>query len=204
MANVNSQLLDCQCENWSLSRPHIFDPRNAGILEVEERKVWQNPEKILDTLKIESNFVAADLGCGSGFFTIPLSRRVRKVYGIDVQEKMLELLKEKIRKLNIENVEPLLSTENNIPLESNSLDLLISMNTLHEFDDRKRMVEQIKRVLKLAGIALIADFKKEETGFGPPVAVRLSKQQAIALFEDRGFKTLQKRELEHHYLLAFA
>ena len=117
---------------------------------------------------------------------------------------MLELLEEKIRKLNIENVEPLLSTENNIPLESNSLDLLISMNTLHEFDDRERMVEQIKRVLKLAGIALIADFKKKGTGFGPPVAVRLSKQQAIALFEDGGFKTLQKRELEHHYLLAFA
>ena len=201
--NVNNQLIDSQNENWSLPSPHIFDPKNAAILEIEERKIWQNPENILITLKIESSFIAADLGCGSGFFTIPLSKKVRKVYGIDVQEKMLEFLEEKIRRLKIENIEPLLSTGNEIPLESDSIDFLITMNTLHEFDDKEKMVEQIRRVLKQGRAVLIADFKKKETGFGPPVAVRLSQQQALTLFENSGFTPLLKRELEYHYLLAF-
>jgi ubiquinone/menaquinone biosynthesis C-methylase UbiE len=182
--------------------PHIFDPENVAILEIEERKIWQNPENILNMSRIESSFVAADLGCGSGFFTIPLSKKVRKVYGIDVQEKMLEFLEEKIRKLRIRNIEPLLSTGNEIPLENNSIDFLISMNTLHEFDDKERMVEEIRRVLKQERSILIADFKKEETGFGPPVTVRLSKQQALTLFENGGFTTFRTRELQYHYLLA--
>ncbi len=184
--------------------PHIFDPRNIAVLEMEDRRIWQNPEEILETMKIESNFIAADLGCGSGFFTIPLSRMVKKVYGIDVQRGMLNFLEEKIRRLRIENIEPLLSTENEIPLENDSLDLLLSVNTLHEFADKERMVLQIRRVLKQGGIAVIADFKKKDTGFGPPSAIRVSKQQAMDLFERRSFTTRQKRELKYHYLLTFA
>lgn len=184
--------------------PHIFDPKNVAILEMEDRKIWQNPEEILETLKVESNFIVADLGCGSGFFTIPLSKKVRKVYGIDVQKRMLDFLEEKIQRLKIRNIEPLLSTVNEIPLENDSLDLLLSINTLHEFDDKEGMVLQIRRVLKQDGIAVIADFKKKDTGFGPPVAIRLSKQQAINLFEKKSFTTLRKKDLKYHYLLTFA
>jgi ubiquinone/menaquinone biosynthesis C-methylase UbiE len=186
-----------------LPSPHIFNPKNIAVLEMEDRIIWRNPEEILETLKIEPNLVAADLGCGSGFFTIPLSKGVKKVYAIDVQKRMLEFLEEKIRRLKIKNIEPLLSTENEIPLENDSLDLLLSMNTLHEFDDKERMVEQIRRVLKQSGTAVIADFKKEDTGFGPPVAIRFSKQQAVNLFEKKGFTTLQREELKYHYLLTF-
>jgi len=148
-------------------------------------------------MKIESNFIVADLGYGSGFFTNPRSKKVKKVYGIDVQKGMLNFLEVKIRRLKIENIEPLLSTENEIPLENDRLDLLLLMNTLHEFDDRERMVLQINRVLKQGGIAVIADLKKKDTGFGPPLAVRLSKQQAMDLFEKRSFTALQKRELKY-------
>ena len=56
---------------------------------------------------------------------------------------------------------------------------------------------QINRVLKQGGIAVIADLKKKDTGFGPPLAVRLSKQQAMDLFEKRSFTALQKRELKY-------
>jgi ubiquinone/menaquinone biosynthesis C-methylase UbiE len=186
-----------------LTSPHIFNPEHIAILEMEDRKIWQNPEEILETLKIEPNLVAADLGCGSGFFTIPLSREVKKVYAIDVQKKMLEFLQEKIRRLKIKNIEPLLSTGSEIPLEDDSVDLLLSMNTLHEFDDKERMAEQIRRVLKQGGVAVIADFKKKDTGFGPPVAIRLSKQQAINLFEQNDLTILRAKELKYHYVLTF-
>ncbi|NWG08789.1 MAG: class I SAM-dependent methyltransferase [Nitrososphaerales archaeon] len=172
-------------------------------METENRKVWQDPEEILNSVGTKPDFIAADLGCGSGFFTVPLSQRVRRVYAIDIQKEMLDFLKEKVERLKIKNVELLLSKEDEIPLEDESLDLLISINTLHEFGNKKRMIEEINRVLKYNGDALIVDFKKEDTGFGPPVAIRVSKDGAIDFFEKKGFVTLQVRMLSYHYLLVF-
>lgn len=100
-----------------MKKSHVFNPKNIDVLEMEERKIWQNPEEILGTVEIKPNFVAADLGCGSGFFTVPLSRKVKKVYGIDIQKEMLEFLEQKIRKLKIKNIEPRLSRKNEIPLK---------------------------------------------------------------------------------------
>jgi ubiquinone/menaquinone biosynthesis C-methylase UbiE len=187
-----------------MKKSHVFNPKNINVLEMEERKIWQNPEEILGTVEIKPDFVAADLGCGSGFFTVPLSRKVKKVYGIDVQKEMLDFLEQKIRKLKIKNIEPRLSRENEIPLENESVDILVSMNTFHEFDDKERMVEEMRRVLKQGGKVLIADFEKENRGFGPPVAIRVSKKQAISLFEKKGFTTLKKQDLMYHYLLVFS
>jgi ubiquinone/menaquinone biosynthesis C-methylase UbiE len=186
-----------------VKKPHVFDPKNIGVLEEEARKAWQKPGEILSAVEIKPDFVAADLGCGSGFLTVPLSKRVRKVYGIDVQRKMIQFLKQKIQELKIKNIKPLLSKGDEIPLESETVDLLVSVNTLHEFDDKEKMVEEIRRVLKQGGVALIADFSKRNTGFGPPVAIRVSKKQAIALFEKKGFITLKTQDLQYHYLVVF-
>jgi ubiquinone/menaquinone biosynthesis C-methylase UbiE len=147
--------------------------------------------------------VAADLGCGSGYFTVPLARRVRKVFGIDVQREMLDFLEDKIRKLKIRNVEPLLSKPDEIPLDDESVHLLMTVNSLHEFGDRDKMIREIMRVLKKRGRLLIVDFKKEETGFGPPVSIRISKEKAVGLFIAKGFALLKAKELPYHYLLVF-
>ncbi len=114
---------------------------------------------------------------------------------------MLDLLSEKLQKLKIKNVELRLSTGDKIPLEEESVDLLLSVNALHEFADKQRMVREMRRVLKQVGKAVIVDFRKKNTGFGPPVSVRLSKKRAIDLFEDAGFAVLKSRELAYHYLL---
>jgi len=143
------------------------------------------------------------LGCGSGFFTVPISRKVKKVYGIDVQKEMLDFLEQKIQLQKIGNIEPLLSEKNKIPLENESVDLLITVNTLHEFSDKKKTIEEIRRVLKPEGQAVIVDFKKEDTCFGPPVTIRVSQDQARHLFEERGFTALTSHELQHHYLIVF-
>ncbi|UCC57865.1 MAG: methyltransferase domain-containing protein [Candidatus Bathyarchaeum sp.] len=91
-----------------MKESHVFDPKNVEILEAKDRKTWQSPEEILGAVGLNHNYVAADLICGSGFFTIPLSRKVKKVYGIDVQKEMLEFLEKKIKSQKIGNIELLL------------------------------------------------------------------------------------------------
>jgi ubiquinone/menaquinone biosynthesis C-methylase UbiE len=182
---------------------HVFDPEHISVLESEDRKIWQNPDEILKAVELKPHFVAADLGCGSGFFTVPLARKVKKVYGIDVQQEMLTFLEEKVKKLRIKNIEPLLSEPNKIPLEDESLDLLISINTLHEFDDREKIIKEMRRAIKKGGRLLIVDFKKEETGFGPPVKIRISQVRAVKLFEEKDFTLSKEKQLPYHYLLVF-
>jgi len=187
-----------------MKKTHVFNPEHVAVLEMEERKLWQNPDQILGIVDIKSNFVAADVGCGSGFFTIPLAKKVTKVYAIDVQKEMLEILAQKIHKQKIWNIELVLSKENEIPLDDENVSLLISVNTLHEFGDKEKMIKEMQRVLKPKGKAVIVDFKKEKTGFGPPVAIRVSKAQAVSLFERKSFKMEKTLDLPFHYALVFS
>ncbi len=187
-----------------MKKSHLFNPENVAVLEEEARGTWQDPEEVLGAIETRSHFIAADIGCGSGYFTIPLSRKVRKVYGIDVQKKMLQFLEQKIRKLRMRNVELLLSSTNEIPLGNEAVDIIISINTLHEFDDKGKIIEEMRRVLKPSGRILIVDFKKEYAGFGPPVDIRVTEKQAIQLFERKGFNILETRDLKYHYLLVFS
>jgi len=100
----------------AIKEDHLFDPKKIEVLEQEDRKTWLNLEEILEKVEINSNFIAADIGCGSGVFTIPLSYKVKKVYAIDVQKEMLEFVENKIKKYQIKNIELKLAEENEVPL----------------------------------------------------------------------------------------
>lgn len=186
-----------------MTEAHVFDPKRIAALESEERRTWQNPTKILELLELKPSYVVADLGCGTGYFTIPLADKVKKVYGIDIQKEMLTFLEQKIRQQKILNIETLLSKEDEIPLQTESVDLLLSVNTLHEFRDKEAIIGEMRRVLRADGKAVIIDFKKAETGFGPPVAIRFSKGQAKRLFKKNGLTALKMHELKYHYLIVF-
>jgi ubiquinone/menaquinone biosynthesis C-methylase UbiE len=186
-----------------MAESHVFNPKHIAALESEERKTWQNPEEIIKLLPLKPSYVVADLGCGTGYFTLPISRKAKKVYGIDIQKEMLTVLEQKIRKQKIRNIQILLSNENEIPLQNASVDLLLSVNTLHEFSDKDAIISEMWRVLRADGNVAIIDFKKEDTGFGPPVSIRLSKEQAKRLFQKNGLTALKMHDLKYHYLIVF-
>ncbi len=186
-----------------MAESHIFDPKHIAVLESEDRKNWQDPQEIIELLGLKSSYVVADLGCGTGYFTVPIARKVRKVYGIDIQKEMLAFLEQKIQQQKIGNIEILLSKENEIPLQNKSVDLLLSVNALHEFRGKEAIINEMRRVLKADGQIAIVDFRKEDTGFGPPLSVRVSKEQAKLLFKKRGLSALKTRDLKFHYLIVF-
>ena len=176
----------------AMKQSHLFDPKHIAVLESEDRRMWQSPDVILSAVEVKPNFVVADLGCGSGYFTVPLAAKAKKVYGIDVQKEMIDFVREKIRRLKIKNVELLVSKPAEIPLENESIDLLLTVNTLHEFDDRERMIEEMKRVVKKGGKLLIVDFMKKETGFGPPVGIRVSRLRQSSFSRQKALHLLRR------------
>lgn len=184
--------------------PHKFDVKNAEILDSHERILFLNPDSILDKVGLRSEMVLADLGCGTGCFAIPASRRVKKVFAIDVQKGMLDIVRQKINKQKLTNIEAILSEEASIPLLDNSVDVLLMANVFHELEDRSSILKEGKRILSGEGKMIIVDWKKIEMDFGPPVEERLTPEEVISICRDNGFEVREQSDAgPYNYLMIF-
>ncbi len=183
---------------------HKFDVKRVEILDSQDRIQFLNPDNILSRIGLDREMVLADLGCGTGFFTIPASLRVKKVYALDVQQEMLDILQNKIKKQKLANIETILSEESSIPLPDGSIDILLMANVFHELEDRSAILEEGKRILSSRGKLAIVDWKKIEMDFGPPLEERLAEEEVISVCKDGGFEFQERSDAgPYNYLLVF-
>ncbi len=148
--------------------------------------------------------VLADLGCETGYFTIPASQRVKKVFAIDVQKEILNIVRQKIKKQKLTNIEAILSEEASIPLSDNSVDVLLIANVFHELEDRSSILKEGKRILSGNGILVIVDWKKIEMDFGPPIEERLTAEEVISICKNNGYEIREQSDAgPYNYLLIF-
>lgn len=183
---------------------HKFDAKKAGILDDPERVKILDPASILEKLELTREMVFADLGCGTGFFSIPAARRVKKVFALDIQQEMLDVFREKIKKEKITNIEVILSGETSIPLSDKSVDILLMANVFHELEDRSSLIKEVKRVLKMNGRLMILDWKKMEMDIGPPLQERLDENDVRDTCYGNGFTLLERSDIgPYNYLLIF-
>jgi ubiquinone/menaquinone biosynthesis C-methylase UbiE len=177
----------------------------AKALLSHERKEWQDPQKILSQLEIKKGMTVADLACGPGFFAIPLAKAVGEkgiVYAVDSSKVMLEYLSENIRRSKIkETIIKLIHsdiTATKIP--SNSIDLTFLALILHDASDSRLLFSEIKRISKKESHLVIIEWRKKDTGIGPPVEIRLSEKEARSKIAENGFKVIRKIEAgRFHY-----
>ena len=141
-----------------------------------------DPQKALKELKLKKDLIAADFGCGSGGWVLPLAKILEdgKVYAIDILEEPLSALRSKMKTFKVFNIEPIKAdVEKSSKLFDNSCDLVLITNLLFEVDDKKKTMEEGKRVLKKRGKLLIVDWKKEAS-LGPKDKVSVEEIKKIA------------------------
>ncbi|MCM8798441.1 MAG: class I SAM-dependent methyltransferase [Candidatus Omnitrophica bacterium] len=146
-------------------------------LNSPERKKLFNPRFALKSLGVTSGMYVADVGCGTGFFTFPLSRIVGeegKVFAIDISPHMLKDVRRLIQKEKLKNVRVILSKENKIPLESKKVDFCLLASVVHELENPKLFFKELKRILKNNGKLGIIEWKKIPSPLGPPLKERIS------------------------------
>jgi len=185
---------------------HKFDPKNLEKLDNPTRRKYMPPFKTLEKfgLKQKGGGTFLDIGCGIGYFTIPAAKILSngEAIGIDILEEMLEHARERAE--GIKNIEFRLSKEYEFPIEDKTIDYAMLSNVLHEIEDKKKYVNEIKRVLKQKGQIFIVEWKKIETNYGPPVDHRLSDDYITELFKELGLELIEKIEVSpHHYGLKF-
>jgi ubiquinone/menaquinone biosynthesis C-methylase UbiE len=123
-----------------------------------------NPGKVLGQLSLRPGMSAADFGCGSGGWTIPLAKELKegKVYAIDLLESSLSIVNSKAKLFKILNIETVLAdAEKKTPLIPGSCDLVLMTNLLFQSKDIKAVLEEGKRVLKEGGRILVVDWIKD-------------------------------------------
>jgi len=165
-----------------------------------------NPEKILEKLNLRENQIAADFGSGSGGWAIPLARILKrgKVFAIDILEEPLSVLSLKLKTEKIYNVEiRKADVEEKVPLLPESVDLVLMTNLLFECKNKRKVLEEGKRILKKGGKILVVDWKEDlPQEIGPEEKVKKEAIKEIA--KELGLKLKEEFEAgDFHFGLIF-
>lgn len=159
------------------------------------------PSKVVPLMNMFPGARIADVGCGSGFFTLELAKEMRggEIWAVDVSEEMLSALQKRLEEQGVEYVRPLLWQEKGIPLKDSYLDRVLAAQVLHEVDDRKAFLAEISRVLKNEGRIVMVDWRRAPSPTGPPLEERVAEEEAVELLADAGFG-----EIGHHSLYTYS
>jgi SAM-dependent methyltransferase len=143
----------------------VMGHEGADWLDRPEREAEENPSLLLESLKIRTGDVIADIGAGSGYLTFPLARlagRGGRVYAVDVQQEMIDILNKKKEQRQAPNVVPVLGTITNAALPESSVDLAVLVDVYHEFSHPCEMVESICQALKPGGRLVFVEYRAED------------------------------------------
>jgi ubiquinone/menaquinone biosynthesis C-methylase UbiE len=169
----------------------------ARALLAHERRDWQQPEAILDQIGIEPSSIVADLGCGPGFFTIPIARRLigGRVFAIDSSPLMLDYLTSHIKKTktNAKLIKIKQADVSETKLSPGSVDVALFANIFHDIEDKSAFLQEVKRISKKGSSKIVdVDWIDQDTPVGPPLEIRLSENKARKLIEKEGFRFIRK------------
>ena len=184
--------------------PRKFDPKKKDGLVSRERQESLDVQRVMSLLPIYPYEAVADVGCGPGYFSIPLGKYVfsGKVYAIDAQQEMLDATKVEMDRVHLTNIELVLSKEDRIPLEDDTVDGVFAAFVVHEADDAKIFLEETGRCLRKGGWLAVLEWHKREMDQGPPVKERIDEMEFRETAANAGFRLANRYILnENQYLL---
>ena len=206
---VLTALLLTTAPAWAQSGSHsrLFPPSDLGLLEAPDRDLWQRPDQVMDAMGIADASVVADIGAGSGWFTIRLARRVGPqglVYAEDVQPEMINAITRRVQREGLTNVRAVRGQNSDPRLPPGSLDAVLLVDAYHEVEDRVTMLKNLARALKPQGRIGVVDFKLDGTGPGPAPDERVSPDVVVKDAAKAGLRLVRQEPfLQYQYLLIF-
>ena len=177
--------------------PKKFDPKEKDRLLSSDRRRQLDTHNVLSLLPLLPYQEVADIGCGPGYFTLPLAKHLfdGKVYAIDVQQEMLDAAKERIDKVHLTNVELIRSEENKLKIDNESVDGALVAFAVHEARNPATFLKQVLKSLRKGGWAAVLEWHKREEDDGPPVDERIEESELKKLAEKAGFRLTNRHNL---------
>ena len=186
---------------------NVMGWQGADWLERPERELEEEPDKALDALGDLRDATVADVGAGSGYFTVRLAARVGpkgRVYANDIQPEMLKMLGARLARERIGNVTLVQGRIDDPRLPPSSLDLVLMVDVYHEFSEPQRMLRAVRAALKPDGRLVLLEYRRED----PAVPIRPEHKMSIAEakleLESEGFSLARvDSRLPRQHILVF-
>ncbi len=169
-----------------------------------ERMETLDPFRVLSHCPVNQRDTVADLGCGPGFFTLPLAKFLinGKVYALDTSDEMIEACQSRLDQARMGNVEVLKCSEYEFPVSPASIDGLFIAFVVHHPSDRERFLAAAKEMLTPGGWCFNLEWHKREPESGPPQQARITPDELRQIAQNSGFKFQSSRDLNNeHYMM---
>jgi ubiquinone/menaquinone biosynthesis C-methylase UbiE len=178
-----------------------------AMLEDPSRDAYQKPSEVVAALALKAGEVVADVGAGSGYFALRLAQPVGPtgwVYAIDISPEMIVHLNRRVRDAGIQNLQTILAPPDDPLLRDASVDRFFICDTWHHISDQERYLARMKKMLRPGGQVVMIDFQKKELPLGPPLSVKIAREDLIRQMDAAGFRLLREHTfLPYQYFLVF-
>ncbi len=174
---------------------YVMGHLGASWLERPEREKEEAPSKLIEILKLKEGDHVADIGAGTGYHAFRMSTIVGKkgkIYAVDIQQEMLDMMKAKAEKKKVENIDLVLGKEADPKLPDEKLDMIIMVDVYHEFAFPYEMTEKMVKALKPGGKLVFVEFRKEDDKVPIKLVHKMTEAQVIKEMEE--FKELRHLE----------
>jgi cyclopropane fatty-acyl-phospholipid synthase-like methyltransferase len=190
-----------------MHRLHQDPKAYIAMLEDPKRDEYQKPHEVLMALGLKPGEAIADIGSGSGYFTLRFAAHVGdrgRVFAVDIDPEMVRHLNRRIRDAGVRNVQTILAEPNDPLLPYASGDRFVVVDTWHHIEKQAEYLALMKRMLKPGGQVVMIDFQKKELPVGPPVAMKIAREDLVRQMETNGFHLVKEHTfLPFQYFLVF-
>lgn len=168
----------------------VMSYMGADWLIRPEREEEEQPDKMLDALKIQPGDTVADVGAGVGYTSARISKRVGPkgvVLATDIQPQMVKMMRENMKALKISNVKPILCTADDTKLPDAGVDLILMVDVYHEVPNPAPFLKGLRKALKPGGRLVLVEFRAEDPEVPIKPEHKMTVEQARKEVETNGF-----------------
>lgn len=179
-----------------------------ALLDDPARDAYQKPHDVMMALALKEGERIADIGAGSGYFSLRFARHVGaggQVLAVDISPDMIVHLNRRIRDDRLENIRTILALPDDPLLADSSVDRIFICETWHHIENHPQYLARLKEILKPGGQVIIIDFQKKPMPIDPPAGMRVAREDVVREFEQDGFRLIKEPTfLPYQYFLVFA
>jgi ubiquinone/menaquinone biosynthesis C-methylase UbiE len=185
----------------------VMGHQAAGWLERPEREKEEQSSKLWKMLKVKEGDIIADVGAGSGYHTFRLAQMTGtkgKVYAVDIQKEMLDIIRARMKANKITNVVPTKGTEKNPKLPDEAIDMILMVDVYHEFSYPFEMTEAMVKALKTGGRLIFVEYRLEDPNVPIKLVHRMSEKQVVKEMEPHALRYVETlKELPWQHVIIF-
>ena len=183
----------------------VMGHRGASWLERPERADNERPDLVVDSMDLAPADVVADIGAGTGYFTFRLADRVPdgRVFAVDIQPEMLDIMRQRIDEQRIDNVTLVRGDITDPKLPSDSIDAALMVDAYHEFSHPREMMVNLVDALVPGGRVILIEYRKEDPSIPIKPLHKMSEAQARKEMEAVGLEWVDTKDMlpRQHFLV---